>query len=237
MREPVWLFWPPMSHCLNLIDSFFEDQVHDEEQKAWEKADVLPISPARLITALQSPWRLLKSTCAAELQHWDNRAQTERARAAFRTCEPPDAASISPAQPTDLKYNVKENTAWPLTVMLFVVKMLQGSTPLMWSVPAWLVSLTAQQTIFVAEMISSGTQKEKKMSWMWAEQTGPMDYICKSCLKLMWWIGKFYRWVAAGSGRGSKHRVQSNYPNLDYGAKHCRWMEKVQWRTQDKYDL
>ncbi len=42
-------------------------------------------------------------------------------------------SSIPRAQPTDLKCDIKENTAWPLTGTLFIVKMLQGTAPLIWS--------------------------------------------------------------------------------------------------------
>lgn len=50
-----------------------------------------------------------------------------------------------------------------------------------------------------------------------------------------WWIGKFYRWVGCRfwlgeQAQGADYLSKSGL--MPHAAKHCRWMEKVQWRTQ-----
>lgn len=180
------------------------DPVHDKEQKACQKADVLTCTHL---------FNLPDSCLNQRVRYWTSAlCHQRRGRKGTRWIRNvwiSWCSSVPQAQPTDLKCNIKENTAWPLTVTLFIVKMLQGSTPLMWSVLAWLDSLTAEDKIFEGEMILSGRKRVMIMNW--TNKTVQSIISAKR--------GKFLQGEGGGSrfsGRVNKHMEQSNYPNLDW---------------------
>ncbi len=113
----------------------------------WQKVDVLPLSPAHVLLHLFS----LSDSCLNQcvLRYWTPALRQQKLESkgacSFRNVWTSWCSWIPRAQPPDLRRSIKENTAWPLTVLLFIVKTLQGSAPLMLSVLAWLVSLTTKQ--------------------------------------------------------------------------------------------